>query len=58
VLAELHGSSTTAPEELAPGRRVQLSWEPEDAVAIEELDPLSDAAPVVDGEEVVTCNSE
>jgi ABC-type Fe3+/spermidine/putrescine transport system ATPase subunit len=58
VLAELRSGAGTAAEELAPGHRVQLSWEPSDAVAIDELEPPSDAAPVVDGEEVVTCKRE
>ena len=57
VLAELHGSSAAA-EELTPGRHVRLSWEPGDAVAIEEADSFTDAGPIVDGEEVVTCTRE
>jgi ABC-type Fe3+/spermidine/putrescine transport system ATPase subunit len=58
VIAELHGSAgagTAAPE---PGQHVWLSWESAAAVAIEELDLLSEAGPVVDGEEVVTCTRE
>jgi ABC-type Fe3+/spermidine/putrescine transport system ATPase subunit len=58
VLAELHGPRSTALVDLKPGRHVRLSWDPAAAVAIEELDPLSEAAPVADSEEVVTCTRE
>ena len=59
VLAELHGSRRSALQDLTPGRGVRLSWDPDDAVAIEELHPMSEAAaPAVDGEEVVTCTTE
>jgi ABC-type Fe3+/spermidine/putrescine transport system ATPase subunit len=59
VLAELHGSAAGAHEHLAPGRRVRLSWDPDDAVAIDESDSPNDAAPgSEDGEEVMTCTSD
>jgi ABC-type Fe3+/spermidine/putrescine transport system ATPase subunit len=59
VLAELHGSQSSDPGDLAPGRRVRLSWDPGDAVAIQQPDSLLDAAPArEDGEEVVTCTTD
>ena len=48
VLAELHGSSAADAEELTPGSHVRLSWEPGDAVPIDQPD----------GKEVVTCTTE
>ncbi len=59
ILAELHGARQNDVDDLTPGRQVRLSWDPDDAVEIDELDPFSEAAaPAVDGEEVVTCTRE
>jgi len=57
VLAELHGRDRAASRDLAPGQHVRLSWEPDAAVAIDDPDPSSEAAPWADSEEVVTCSS-
>jgi len=58
ILAELHGWDSSAPSHVAPGRPVRLSWDPRAAVAIDDFDPSSDAAPWADSEEVVTCMRE
>ena len=56
VLAELHGRDRAASEDLAPGQHVRLSWDPDAAVAIDDPNPSSEAAPWADSEEVVTCS--
>jgi ABC-type Fe3+/spermidine/putrescine transport system ATPase subunit len=58
ILAELHGWDSAASGEVAPGRHVRLSWDPRAAVAIDDLDPSSEAALWAASEEVVTCTRE
>jgi ABC-type Fe3+/spermidine/putrescine transport system ATPase subunit len=58
VLAELHGWDCATSNDLSPGQYVRLSWQPDAAVAIDDLDPSSEAAPWADSEEVVTCTRE
>ncbi len=58
VLAERHGWDSAPADDLAPGRRVWLSWEPSAAVVIEDFDPSSEPATAADKEEVATCTTE